>query len=182
MARLRVNLNGLRRLGLSARELERQKFELYKSVLKELAARLLRKVILRTPVGVKPDASQEILAEHWSGYVGGTLRRGWTASTEEQAVQGTGDGDILGYLNNLEIKQEGRSFYVIIRNACSYASYVEYGHRQDKGRYVAQLGKRLVNSFVPGQYMLKISEDELARQAPAIIERKVESFIRGLLS
>ena len=37
--------------------------------LKELAARLLAKVIKRTPVGVYPSGS---------GKTGGTLRRGWT--------------------------------------------------------------------------------------------------------
>lgn len=37
---------------------------------KELAARLLRSVIKRTPVGVYPASS---------GKVGGTLRRGWTS-------------------------------------------------------------------------------------------------------
>ena len=37
---------------------------------KELAARLLSKVIKRTPVGQYPSGS---------GKVGGTLRRGWTA-------------------------------------------------------------------------------------------------------
>ena len=66
---------------------------------KELAGRLLTKVVKRTPVGVKPDKPENyttrvtsengrtrtmLTAEganwssHWSGYVGGTLRRGWT--------------------------------------------------------------------------------------------------------
>ncbi len=32
-----------------------------------------------------------------------------------------------------------------------YAPYVEHGHRQEPGRYVPAIGKRLVRSFVPGK-------------------------------
>lgn len=46
---------------------------------KELAARLLAKVIKRTPVGQYPASS---------GKKGGTLRRGWTSKTHEEAESG----------------------------------------------------------------------------------------------
>ena len=46
------------------------------SCAKELAARLLAKVIKRTPVGKYPKSS---------GKKGGTLRRGWTSKTHEEA-------------------------------------------------------------------------------------------------
>lgn len=36
-----------------------------------------------------------------------------------------------------------------------YAPHVEYGHRQQVGRYVPAIGKRLVKPFVPGQYFLR---------------------------
>ena len=48
---------------------------------KELAARLLAKVIKRTPVGQYPNSS---------GKKGGTLRRGWTSATHEEAASGSG--------------------------------------------------------------------------------------------
>ena len=48
-------------------------------VSKELAARLLALVIPRTPVGQYPRSS---------GKKGGTLRRGWTARTEQEAAGG----------------------------------------------------------------------------------------------
>ena len=48
-------------------------------VSKELAARLLALVIPRTPVGQYPKSS---------GKKGGTLRRGWTARTEQAAKEG----------------------------------------------------------------------------------------------
>ena len=36
-----------------------------------------------------------------------------------------------------------------------YAPHVEYGHRQTPGRYVPAIGRRLVNSYVPGQHYLQ---------------------------
>lgn len=36
-----------------------------------------------------------------------------------------------------------------------YAPHVEYGHRQEVGRYVPAIGKRLVKSWEPGQYFLR---------------------------
>ena len=70
-----------------------------------LAARLLAKVIKRTPVGVVPKLgvrtrtvtgqsgkkyklltkAGDIYETYWAGYMGGTLRRGWTAKTEQES-------------------------------------------------------------------------------------------------
>lgn len=71
---------------------------------KELAARLLRKVILKTPVGQYPGST---------GKNGGTLKRGWTTDN-----------------TNLRVYRSGKLFCVDIVNTTAYASYVEYGHRK----------------------------------------------------
>ena len=62
----------------------------YEACARELAARLLRKVIKRTPVG---DNQYEIRSVDGNEkkYViknGGTLRRGWTSKTEKEAESG----------------------------------------------------------------------------------------------
>lgn len=75
----------------------------YEECAKELAARLLRATIRRTPVGVYPPSS---------GKKGGTLRRGWTAGA-----------------NSLHVRHEGSTYVVEISNPVKYAPYVEYGHR-----------------------------------------------------
>lgn len=36
-----------------------------------------------------------------------------------------------------------------------YAPHVEYGHRQEVGRFVPAIKRRLVKPFVPGKYFLK---------------------------
>lgn len=123
---------------------------------RELAARLLAKVIKRTPVGqYKPS----------TGKKGGTLRRGWTAATEAQAQAG-GSSNAKAYAESLTIDKTGDTYQIDIINPVRYASYVEYGHRT-----------RNHKSWVRGRFMLTISEQELAGQAPAILERKLMKFL-----
>lgn len=112
---------------------------------KELAARLLTKVIKRTPVGVYPKNS---------GKSGGTLRRGWTAEKTQ---------DILTYVNSLNISHSGRNFIIEIINPVEYASYVEYGHRT-----------RNHTGWVEGKFMLTISSQEVQEASPAILEKKLK--------
>lgn len=120
---------------------------------KELAARLLAKVIKRTPVGEYPDR------------VGGTLRRGWTAEQQQ---------DVVTYVNSLNVTHSGDSFTIEIVNPVEYASYVEFGHRQEPGRFVPAIGKRLKKSWVEGKFMLTISSQEVQEAAPGVLERKLQ--------
>ncbi len=125
---------------------------------KELAARLLALVIPRTPVGRYPKES---------GKKGGTLRRGWTARTEQEAAGG-GKTDPAAYANALPVFRRGRNFYIEVINPVSYASYVEFGHRTRGG-----------GGWVAGQYFLTLSEKDLERLAPAVVEKKLEKLLRG---
>lgn len=85
-----------------------------------------------------------------SGKKGGTLRRGWTA-----------------YANALPVFKRGRTFYIEVINPVHYASYVEFGHRTRGG-----------GGWVAGQYFLTLSEKDLERVAPAVIEKKLEALLR----
>ena len=115
------------------------------SCIKELAARLLRKVIQRTPVGQYPKET---------GKRGGTLRRGWTAAN---------------YANDIPITKNGNMLTVEVINPVEYAAYVEYGHRTANHQ-----------GWVPGRFMLTISEDEIKQSTPAILEKKIKKFLGGL--
>ena len=126
---------------------------------RELAARLLALVIPRTPVGKYPKQS---------GRKGGTLRRGWTAKTEEAARAGGGPrANPTAYANSLPVFKRGRNFYIEVINPVHYASYVEFGHRTRGGQ-----------GWVAGQYFLTLSERDLERMAPAILEKKLERLLR----
>ena len=73
----------------------------------------------------------------------------------------------------------GDVYQIEVVNPVHYASYVEYGHRQEPGRFVPAIGKRLVNSWVDGAFMLTLSEKDLEEIAPKIIEMKIAKFLEG---
>jgi len=123
---------------------------------KELAARLLAKVIKRTPVGKYPSGS---------GKNGGTLRRGWTAATEAEA-QSKGRSNAKEYVKTLRVTKIGNTYQIEIINPVNYVSYVEFGHRTRNGK-----------GWVNGLFMLTISEQELDSQAPAILEKKLLKYL-----
>lgn len=127
---------------------------------KELAARLLAKVIKRTPVGEYPKSS---------GKKGGTLRRGWTSKTHEEAVGGSGKSSISAgkaYADTLTINHFGNTLVIEIVNPVEYASYVEYGHRTPDHK-----------GWVQGRFMLTISEQEIQEIAPKVLEAKIKKFL-----
>jgi hypothetical protein len=127
---------------------------------KELTARLLRKVILRTPVGQYPAST---------GKKGGTLRRGWTAKTEAEAAAG-GSPNVAAFVDSLKITKSGNMYQIELINPVTYASYVEYGHRTKNHR-----------GWVDGRFMLTISEQELESQAPQILEKKILKYLGGVV-
>lgn len=141
---------------------------------KELASCLLAKVVKRTPVGNPPvlkgsktakvkgvsGKSKSFLtadgaryAKYWSGYIGGTLRKGWSIG---------------------KVEKQGNKYRIEVINNILYASYVEYGHRQTPGRFVPALGVRLKKGWVEGKFMLTLSLKELENEAPGILEKKLE--------
>lgn len=122
------------------------------SCAKELAARLLAKVIKRTPVGDYPKSS---------GKKGGTLRRGWTGEKRASAS---------AYVDSLTVHHFGDIYVIEIVNPVEYASCVEYGHRTANHK-----------GWVSGVFMMTISEQELQEIAPKVLERKVKKYMEGLV-
>lgn len=122
------------------------------SCTKELAARLLRMVVKRTPVGDYPKGS---------GKKGGTLRRGWTGEKRASAA---------GYAESLKINHFGKTYVVEIVNPVEYAAYVEYGHRTANHK-----------GWVPGVFMMTISEQELENITPKVLENRLKKYLGGLV-
>ena len=153
--------------------------EFYEACAKDLAARLLRAVIKRTPVG---DYSHEVTVTakrngkkhkkgekytkrvNTSGKTGGTLRRGWTSKTHEEAASGKGaeSKNVMEYVNGVQVTHTGDTYEIQIVNPVEYASYVEYGHRTRGGK-----------GWVKERRMLRISENEIRGIAPQILERRL---------
>lgn len=140
-SKIKVQFDGLKEFKKIIEEMEKEKEQLMIDTIKELAARLLRKVIKRTPSDT------------------GNLRRNWTVS---------------------DVRKNGENYEIEVSNSAEYASYVEFGHRQTPGRFVPAIGKRLKKSWVKGKFMLTISENELQKQAPAVIEKKITEWLKKL--
>lgn len=147
-----VNMKGLKDFQKQLEKLQ-DRDAFVEACIKELAARLLRMVIKRTPVGVY---SEEL------GKKGGTLRRGWTGSK--------GQASAKGYADAMTINHSGNSYTVEIVNPVEYASYVEYGHRTADHK-----------GWVNGQFMMTISEQELEKIAPKVLEQKIRKYLGGTL-
>lgn len=151
----------------------------------ELAALLLRKVKMRTPVGQPPKLDGpssikvkvkgtdgrsrhkafltkkgEILQKYWAGHKGGNLRRSWTVG---------------------EVKKIGGGYVIEVINLSIYASYVEYGHRQKPGRYIPALGKRTKTAWVRGRFMMTISEQEVKAMAEGILNGRMRRYLSEVL-
>ncbi len=83
----------------------------------------------------------------------------------------------------LEKAEEDKLNELIVKdNPVEYASYVEFGHRQQPGRYVPALGKQLKQGWVKGRFMLTISEGEIQDIAPKVIEAKLKKWLKNGLS
>ena len=71
-------------------------------------------------------------------------------------------------MDSLTIHHFGDTYVIEIVNPVEYASYVEYGHRTPSHR-----------GWVPGQFMMTISEQEIQDMAPRILENKLKKFLGG---
>lgn len=75
----------------------------------------------------------------------------------------------------------GKVYRAKIYNNVEYAPWVENGHRQQPGRYVKAIGKRLVKPWVEGKFMLRDSLFDYQKQAPEHIKTKSKQFLREMM-
>lgn len=150
MSNSKIDCKQLEQLRDSLEAMARNSDDFFEAASREIAARLLAKVIKRTPVGTYPSNS---------GKVGGTLRRGWTAGTNQAATS---------YADSLTVHHFGDTYVIEIINPVEYASYVEFGHRTANG-----------TGWVEGKYMLILSEQEIRQSAPGILEAKLKKWLSG---
>ena len=169
---VKVDFSELKQFAKDIDRLNRmQREQFFEETTRHLGDYLRVLAISRTPVGEgQKDGEGRTIRQ------GGALHRGWTASTANQAI--TGGGLRTSHANGA-VERTKRGYYrTIVKNQMHYASYVEYGHRQEPGRYVPAIGKRLTASWVEGQFFLRRSEDELREAAPRLIELKLDAFLK----
>lgn len=168
MARMgSFNINDLKKLQAELKKLDRNTNAFMEECARELAARLLRKVIKRTPVGDYSGDSYTCASgkshkgHKVSGKTGGTLRRGWTGEVPMSAE---------GYVDSLTVQHFGDVYVIELKNPVAYAPYVEYGHRKSNHK-----------GWVKGHFMMTISEQELQTIAPKVLENKIKKFFEGCM-
>lgn len=165
---VRLDYNELQKLKEEIEKLNdpTQMDQFFTSCAKELAARLLAKVIKRTPTGKYKEGS---------GTVGGTLRRGWTTEstgdsnydTKAAMYSNLFGGNQKVSKSNMTVNKIGNDYVIEVINPVYYASYVEFGHRT-----------RNHKGWVEGKFMLTISEEEIRKSAPNILEKKLEKRLK----
>jgi hypothetical protein len=147
-----------KQLSKFAKDLERlnatQKEEFLQACCKELAARLLQKLINRTMEYSKS----------------GTLVRGWTVETHEEAASGK-KVDYKEWCNAVEVKKQGNTYILNVENPVKYSSYVEYGHRTRDGA-----------GWVEGKYTLTVAEAELNAVTDGVLAQKLRKFIKEVFA
>ena len=177
MARMgKFNASDMKKLQKQLERLDANTDQFVQSCAKELAARLLRLVVKRTPVGdyhkevvvtAKRDSKYHKKGETYtkkvnpSGKNGGTLSKGWTGGKKASAKE---------YVDSLSINHFGDTYVIEIVNPVEYASYVEYGHRTANHK-----------GWVKGRFMMTISEQELQGMAPGILEKKIEKYFGDIM-
>lgn len=151
MGDVNVNIKGLEQFRDQLAKMDVDAF--CRAAAKELAARLLRKVIKRSPVDT------------------GTFRRGWTSDDSGGTKQAMYDelfgGSQSVLKKDMSVRKQGSDYVIEVKNSVDYASYVEYGHRT-----------RGHSGWVEGAFALTISEDEIRNSAPQILEAKFNKWLR----
>ena len=87
-----------------------------------------------------------------------------------EATKG-GKADVKAYAQSLPVFKQGSNYYIEVINPVEYASYVEFGHRTPGGK-----------GWVSGQYFLTLSEHELEKVAPKVLEKRLTELLREVFN
>lgn len=102
----------------------------------------------------------------------------WRDDVRDNTPVDTGDLRRSWELNGPDKK--GFKFEMDLANNLEYALYIELGHRQEPGRFVPAIGKRLVADYVPGSYMLRDGTRRLEETLKPAVQKEVRKAIESL--
>lgn len=157
MAEIDIDLSGLKKYTDKLDKLSIDRAS--KNTVREVSNRALALTKKETPVW-EPN-------EYYIGppRVGGTLRRSWHL-TKPEPIWG-------GY--KVEMFNDARA-----ENGAFYATYVEYGHPQTPGRFVPVIGRRLVASWVYGEFMMTRALKQVGKEKSSIAKKYFEAEVRRM--
>lgn len=159
-ARIKVDYKQFQHLAKQFEQIaEKDIHEFNVKVIKELAARLLAKIKERTPVFDPPNFDNVTKG-------GGRTRDSWTIGN---------------------VTKSGNTYSAEIVNPLLHASYLEKGYRgvaiyiTSSGGDIGWRVMHLDTHWTEGKFMMKNSEDELAKEIDKIVENKLKKFISEML-
>ena len=86
-------------------------------------------------------------------------------------------GNLRRSITSGEVELNGNEYSMAVGSSLSYARYAEEGHKQEVGRYVPAIGKKLKKEFVPGNHVIKDSVDlyqpKLIKRIQETVEKEV---------
>ena len=91
-------------------------------------------------------------------------------------------GDLRRSTQIIPAAKDGSIFKVGVSANLDYAEHYEYGHRQQPGRYVPALGKRLKTSYVKGQYTYRTARQKALVRLPKALRTAIsraEAILNG---
>ena len=147
MADVTIDLSGFDELLRKTQELQDNVSSLNKTITDDLSQHYLAEAIANTPVGETKTSPD---GKYRS--VSEHMRRSWEAER----------------INDTTVK---------VQNTASYASYVNDGHRQQPGRFIPVLGKRLTKSFVKGLYMQEKAEAATRKASDKIMKNALDDYL-----
>lgn len=68
---------------------------------------------------------------------------------------------------DFKVQKSGNNYIVTIENESEIASFIEYGHRTDNG-------------FHEGHFMMTITEQQIQRKMDSIVQKKFNTFMKGV--
>lgn len=147
MADVTIDLSGFDELLKKTQELQNNVSSLNQTITDNLAQHYLAEAIANTPV-----SEVNISPDGKYRSVSEHMRRSWEAER----------------INDSTVK---------VLNTASYASYVNDGHRQQPGRFIPVLGKRLTKSFVKGLHMQEKAEAATRRASDKIMKNALDDYL-----
>ena len=86
-------------------------------------------------------------------------------------------GNLRRSITSSDVELNGNEYRMTVGSSLSYARYVEEGHKQDVGRYVPAIKKKLKKEFIPGNHVIKDSVDLHQSKLIKRIQERVEKEV-----
>ena len=86
-------------------------------------------------------------------------------------------GNLRRSITSGEVELNGNEYSMTVGSSLSYAKYVEEDHKQEVGKYVPAIGKKLKKEFVPGNHVIKDSVDLHQSKLIKRIQERVEKEV-----